>query len=268
MSTFIARVKPSCRGGRRAFTLVELMISIMIIAMMAGMLLFAVYAAQESAKTAKTRSLISKLDGIIMNRWESYRTRRVPVSVPAPPDPSNTAAYQAYLRNVALLRLYAFHDIMRMELPDRWTDISVAPGARITFDSTNTTPPFPNTGTTITRPSISQSYYAKYSAGTPTTAFQDAECLYLIVMAAMAEEGDAREMFKADSIKDTDGDGYMEFVDAWNRPIRFIRWPAGFISDLNTLASGQVVSYRAAAACKIRSSRRLTTPRRCRQSIR
>ena len=50
MSTFITRFERSRPGGRRAFTLVELMISIMIIAMMAGMLLFAVYAAQEMPK--------------------------------------------------------------------------------------------------------------------------------------------------------------------------------------------------------------------------
>ena len=113
---------------------------------------------------------------------------------------------------------------------------------------------------------------------------QDAECLYLIVMAAMAEEGDAREMFKADNIKDTDNDGMMEFVDAWGEPIRFLRWAPGYISDLNTLASGQVVNYQAGVPAvpgnpgpsarpppspqKIRSSPRSMTPRRCRRPIR
>ena len=37
------------------------------------------------------------------------------------------------------------------------------------------------------------------------------------------------EQFRSDEIGDFDGDGLMEFQDAWGHPIRFIRWPAGFI---------------------------------------
>lgn len=31
--------------------------------------------------------------------------------------------------------------------------------------------------------------------------------------------------FSASEVKDTDGDGLMEFVDGWGRPLRYYRWP-------------------------------------------
>jgi prepilin-type N-terminal cleavage/methylation domain-containing protein len=65
------------RRSRRAFTLVELLITVSIIAIMASMVLFAVYSAQEMAKTQKTKALIAKLDAIIKAKYETYKTARV-----------------------------------------------------------------------------------------------------------------------------------------------------------------------------------------------
>ena len=33
-------------------------------------------------------------------------------------------------------------------------------------------------------------------------------------------------------VADTDGDGMMEFIDAWGEPLQFYRWPIHFRSDL------------------------------------
>jgi prepilin-type N-terminal cleavage/methylation domain-containing protein len=75
----------SGRGGtsvrrRRSFTLIELLITVSIIAIMASMVLFAVYSAQEQAKVMKTRALIAKLNNIVRARYDSYRTRRAPIA--------------------------------------------------------------------------------------------------------------------------------------------------------------------------------------------
>jgi len=58
-------------------------------------------------------------------------------------------------------------------------------------------------------------------------ANQGAECLYLIVMLTTGD-GEARSLFSEQDFGDTDGDGALEILDGWGRPIRFIRWPAGF----------------------------------------
>ena len=80
-------------------------------------------------KAAQTRALVAKLDTIIKAKWGSYKTRRVPINtVGMPPNLAATA------------RLDALRDLMRMELPDRWSDVVDPPA------------------TLIPRPAVSQSY--------------------------------------------------------------------------------------------------------------
>jgi prepilin-type N-terminal cleavage/methylation domain-containing protein len=188
---------------RRGMTLVELMITIMIIAILASLVLFALTAAQESAKEARTRSTIAKLHSMIMPLYESYQTRRVPVQVPPNARPAEAAR----------LRVDAIRELMRMELPDRWSDITDGPAV------------LPS------RPAASQAYLQRYNQASPDGLFQGAECLYLIV-AHLVEDG--LTQFPQSAIQDTDGDGIPEFIDGWGRPIRFLRWAPGFRSPLQT----------------------------------
>lgn len=213
--------------NRRGFTLVELLITIVIIGMMAAMVLFAMLSAQESAKVKKTEALIAKIDAVLKNKWESYQTRRVPI------DTTGLTSAVAARR-----RLDALRDLMRLELPDRWSDVVDDPAT-----------PFGVTPK-IARPSVSQAYKRRYdarmaAADAPTLGqaqeFQGAECLYLIIQAALQEEGDdVTGILRPDNIGDKDGDGFPEIVDAWKTPIRFLRWAPGFVSELQTAASGAV----------------------------
>ncbi len=236
----------------RGFTLVELMITIMIIGIMATMLVFALFSAQETARAQKTKSLIAKLDAIIKAKWDAYKTRRVPVSVPAAPAAflaggSPNPASATWKANASILRLYALHDLMRMELPDRWSDVSDGPSAPQTFDPTVATAPVIGGASSISRPSVSVGYARRYNTimsgpNPPRLAtaqnYQGAECLYLIVTSALQEDGDSREVFKPDDVADTDGDGFPEFVDGWKQPIRFLRWAPGFqLSELQIVAN-------------------------------
>jgi hypothetical protein len=191
------------------------------------------FQSQEAAREQKTRALITKLNNIIMQRYESYRTRRVPFVFPQP-SPSLLPADKAMAqRELARARLDCLHDLMRMEMPDRWTDVSDAPVAPFAHGINTTI--LPQYVGTIQRPSASAAYYAKFLAVTPTNDYQGAECLYMIVMAALAQEGDSREVFKATDVGDFDNDGYSEFLDGWGRPIRFLRWAPVYDSQLQTI---------------------------------
>ncbi|MFO0085584.1 MAG: type II secretion system protein [Pirellula sp.] len=55
----------------------------------------------------------------------------------------------------------------------------------------------------------------------------NAELLYLIVEDAMFDGSSAIELFGKSEIGDLDGDGLYEFLDAFGRPICWMRWAAG-----------------------------------------
>ena len=76
------------------------------------------------------------------------------------------------------------------------------------------------------------------------THYQSAKCLYLLVTMGL-EESDVLENFSPSDIGDPTGSGCNCFLDAWGKPIEFLRWapgfcqvntnaPAGFRSDLQT----------------------------------
>ena len=98
---------------RQAFTLVELLVVITIITILASTALFTLYGVREDVRETRTRTVIAKINELIMEKWESYRTRAVPIRIPAGTNP----------RMAAAMRLNAIRELMRMELPDRVTDL-------------------------------------------------------------------------------------------------------------------------------------------------
>ncbi len=205
------------RRSRAAFTLVELLVTITIIGILAGMMFGGLQLARESAREQATKATIAKLHTIIMKRYESYMTRRVPLDLSKKADGTPLT-----LAEQAQDRLYAIRDLMRMEMPDRSSDINDVP---ITL---------PKSGKNIARPALSQLYYAKLNAPGCTVENDNgikngaAELLYLIVSMGSPE---AMEQFNQSEIGDTNGNGWPEFLDGWGRPIWFLRWAPAYSTD-------------------------------------
>jgi prepilin-type N-terminal cleavage/methylation domain-containing protein len=210
---------------RRAFTLMELLVVIVIIGMLASMALGSVYLARESAREAKTKATITKLDRIIQARYEEFASRRLPIK-------SSLAGTNNGLRippqAMGLMRLQAIRWIAKSEMPDHRTDVSIPAG--IDDDVTLTV-----SGTTDTwQEQMKRSSQAKRlfrACGPSMSAEYDvAELLYMIVM----QDPDAKDQFYESEIGDLDGDGSREFQDAWGMPIFWLRWPTGYESELMT----------------------------------
>lgn len=228
---------------RRGFTLVELLITITIIGILAALVMAALQSARETAKAAKTKATITKLHWVMMRRYESYRTRRVPFNSskrlqyikshdgnPLTGVPSNEGIpiypYNAMgaSQSLAYDRLMSIRDLMRMEMPDRVSDVKRTDAAGNVI---------PTPLVLAKQPSISQRYYRLYGKATKLGDHPSAEFLYMIVMSIP----EAAEQFSNLEIADTDDNGLSEFIDGWGHPIKFIRWPAGF------LPSGTTTSY-------------------------
>lgn len=264
------RGRPVSRCARRAsFTLVELMVVTSIIGVLASAVLMAMYGVMEEAKAARTKAQIAKLHEMIMVKWQSYNTRTLRVR-PAPLPASATRRWPIipepfvdangngkwdtgesytdhngngqYDSGMARVRLDMLRDLMRMELPDRITDLTDNPVVfHLLGPAAN---PWPGA---MPAPSLWQSYRrradaaikAKHGATASwtdptkwTTTHQGAECLYLVIMSI--REGDSRgiDYFKDAEIGDVDDDGMFEILDAWGRPIELLRWPAGYESEI------------------------------------
>lgn len=214
----------------KGFTLVELLIVIAILAILASMVLFALAGAEGTAKEMRTQSTITKLHNLVMQKWEGYRTRRVPLKIPEPfkdnngngqydsgeqfTDQDRSGAYDYKYTPVqsAVARLNLMRELQRMELPDRLTDVSDDPVILTSI------------------PSATQSYRRSATASA-TDQYQGAECLFLIVTRGI-DDPDVMEQFSQSEFGDKDGDGLNEFWDAWENPISFLRWAPGFESTL------------------------------------
>ena len=220
------RTLNSCR--RRGFTLTEDLITITIIALLAGLGLSAYSGAIEMAREQRTRAQIAKIDQFIMERYEGYRTRAVPLKT-IPGNPPRTAAQN---------RLTALRELMRLEMPDRISDLcNAAELSDLAAD--NSLNAITSTGSVLsasllpTLPALTRSYKRRAavviaSQGGWTTANQGSECLYLILSTMRDGDKSALDFFYSEEIGDTDGDGMKEILDGWGNPIEFLRWPAGY----------------------------------------
>jgi len=234
------------------------------------MTLAALYGVLDQAKAARTRTQITKLHSMIMLKWEGYRVRQVPLRIPsrmrARPerfadtngncwrDPTETSSNNIYPINFdgtttgdlhdyggAYIRLLAMRELMRMELPDRISDLEDGPRVMVYVvqggSSSNTL------RLQLTAPSIWKAYRrkantfikAKHGAAGDwrnrnhwTIPHQGAECLYLIISSIRDGDTSGLDFFKESEVGDTDEDGMPEILDGWGRPIEFLRWAPGF----------------------------------------
>jgi type II secretory pathway pseudopilin PulG len=201
--------------------LIELMVTVVIIAILAGMLLGALSQAQKAADKAATQALIAKLHGQLMLRYESYRTRRLPI---------NTTGFPP--RMAAVMRLNAIRELMRLEMPDRYSDLMTTGSGAQNVYSLPHSPllAIPNP------PAVTLSYQQRVNhnstGAAPTAEFEDAECLYMILTSGLADDALGNQYTDPRSVGDADGDGMPEFQDSWGRPIRYIRCAPSFVSDI------------------------------------
>lgn len=287
------------RNGKRlatlyGFTLVELLVVVGIISFMAGMILYALLGAQTDSRVARTRSTVQKINDIVLQQWEEYRYRAVDMRKDSF-IPSNALMPTALPRTQTYFRMMILRDAMRMEMPDRASDLLFEPSTYVVPEnfpsatnnqaasylglrafphkfaviysalyqslvvSNDTAIANAKTSYPLTSPTALASMGGVASSGSALTVpqplfsggvagltawediIQSSELLYLIVSTSNYGGSPALELFRPSEIGDPDSDGLLEFIDSWGRPIRWIRWPTGFPSDLNRYAQNDAM---------------------------
>lgn len=232
------------------FTLVELLVVIVILSILSALSLAGIQSARARGRISKTQSTIRKLSEIILPYYELYETRR-------PRIPRNVERYDD--RDVIReANRFALRRLMAMELPERSSDVTcVFPYSDTPTQSqleSDRISPYssindPVSGVNAAVLSEVSPFARRYRNLMLTKLDQvnyrlkndidSADLLYMIVMRGAAADADLNSHFRPDEIRDTDGNGIPEFVDGWNNPIKFLRWPVGFSSPLQPV-NGQL----------------------------
>lgn len=212
---------------KSGFTLIEALLVIAIIAVMSSMSLMVLADAANSAKISRAKVQIRKINDLIMDRWEEFQSRPLPFRSPIRFPPL------CGTKNNGRIRLYALRELMRLEMPDRYTDI-LSGAQEIPFElydaNGNLVDPHPapmvpqffNVGSNSLH-----DFYMRQLTPNCSPAHQGAECLYLILLSIQDEYGNGLDAFSDSEIGDVDNDGMKEILDPWGTPISWLRWAPG-----------------------------------------
>lgn len=242
--------------SRSGFTLIELLVVVMIIGILASFVMVALAGVNQSAKEDRTTVQITKINELLMDKWQTYQYRRMPSvdkrmvlqQEQVRKRNKTRKQFENWLNNnggngrIAQDRLMATREMMRLELPCTKGEV-VGPNAM--GQSHLMDPVKPDTRNPLV-PALSRAYYQKAVAmtgdltlATWNTDNESAECLYLIVSQLRDADVSALEFFSEQEIGDTDGDSMLEILDAWGNPILWQRWAPAFVSTLQVPVAQQ-----------------------------
>lgn len=189
---------------RQGFSLVELLVVITIILMLMAMMGAAVSGLRNTNKQRATRATIDAIDNVMRALFQTYADRRFPSTI----DPQERAA--------------RLRKMVSADLPDRWVDVEYMAENAGSFN-TPRQQAYITYWKTLQGPRNPDSQAPEQ----PTADYAGAECLFMIIMVGgVADCLDCSDLAQG-VIGDKDGDGALEFHDAWGNPIGYILWPGG-----------------------------------------
>jgi type II secretory pathway pseudopilin PulG len=247
-----------------AFTLVEVLVVIAITGIIGSMLAVAIRGANRQAQGQRAESQIDRLNMLMLQIYEQETERMPPVP---PASATNFSPDQRALMGLMWKREWlrcALPDRREdIRIPNDPTSNHHPPvriptatitGVNVDLEDAEIPPDF------TSNPSYSpgghcsaavfrhQQYIAQAigaakgvtvndfddllnnteSDGEWTAEHQSAECLYMILATRIVNGEPAIDSLRTSEIGDTDEDGMPEVLDAWGRPVGFMRWPAGY----------------------------------------
>jgi type II secretory pathway pseudopilin PulG len=219
-------------AARTGFTVIELLVVIGII-----MLLISIFAVTFgntilTARERATQATILKIDGLLQQRIESF--------------------HRAVDKNLEQgVKTQAYINAVKRELGMQSADTTdFAPAMKIlvrkylyrtSFPQSFNISEMPSTHPLLTNPAYVSSNHQQKT--------ESSACLYYVLTQAriFGAPPVSPDNFSSNEVRDTDGDGLLEFIDAWGEPLRFYRSPTALLRNApNTSAPPDLQSTSAA----------------------
>jgi prepilin-type N-terminal cleavage/methylation domain-containing protein len=192
--------RPQAAERRPGFTLIELLVVMTIIAVLVSLTASATMRLISVQQEKAAQTLVTKISSALDKHWKAVIAR------------ANNESYDKFPSQLITL---AGGDMQRARVI--WIKLRLKQEFPMSFDEI--TNPIPNW-----MPAL-QTYRAAIPATVGTLEAQNSSCLLLALSQARGGIITNLEDFGANAINDTDGNGLKEFVDSWNKPIVFCRWP-------------------------------------------
>lgn len=227
---------------RTGFTLIELLLVVAILAIISSLGLAVIAGAENDALVARTEAQIERVSQVLDRRLEEYAYRILPIRIDSSTDPAETRQ----------IRDAAVEELLRVEFPTRRNDLLDDPMGAVAdpprLEPPNMPPPGPypspfpvNADMTVMNPNPTSYDWTEFPApqilfryrarmnmpadgsgfGPDWTVENDgAECLWAILSLITLEDGQSGlTLIRPTDIRDTDGDGIPEIVDAFGDPL-------------------------------------------------
>lgn len=243
------------KSTSRAFTLIELMLVMGMMAILMAATGLALAQAMEQGRASRTQAQIARIHSLLMTRFDTYRSRSIRLvnstGIQSANPSWSIADQNLFNAQRRVDRLRGIRMTMRLEMPDCLRDL-------FDFDASgNVIPVYDPLGaatisnitlpgaslnviTTLRRPTLSDSYFRRVQTamtnfgGRFATTGDNApsECLYLTLSSIQDGDTNGLDFLLPSEIADTDQDGIPEILDSWGRPIFYFRWAPGMESPV------------------------------------
>lgn len=200
-----------------AFSLIELLVVIGIIVLLITLSFVALGSSLRSAREWRTRSTIMKADALLRRRLENFqrfaKTTKLDQYV-AQGRVNIPQQYRANRSDKDFSRLIAIKEITKVLFPQNYVEAKLKQQSDSAVIDTD-----------VDRASSEILYYMLTKVQVPgATGMEEVQ-------------------FDDSELTDTDGDGFLEVIDAWGTPLRFYRWPTyllrpGVVDGSGSLTTG------------------------------